>query len=402
VEQDTGALTTQPSLAVPEGSVLLHIGPPKTATTQLQAALFAARHGLPAHGVRHAGGSRHPAAAIHAVLGRKSAFAGGKVPPISRWNALAREVRRAGEPRVIVSSEFLADALPEHIERIVADLSPRDVHVVVTLRPLAQILPSQWQQHVCDGSIVAFEDWLDAVFRHPGRRPGSSFWRRHRHDELVERWAAVIGAPKVTVIALADGDRGGVLRHAETLLGLEPGLLAPQAGLANRSLTLPEVEAVRAFNAAMIEAGLPRRELDRLVHFGASRYLKGTPADPAAPRIPLPASALGPIDDAARGIVEGIRASGVHVMGDLDALAVVPRPPADEAPASVNGDPSVAASLAVGVMIASGLARPGSADDPALALVPTYALAGVVARRSARMTATRLRRLVPKRRVARS
>ncbi len=181
---------------------------------------------------------------------------------------------------MIVSSEFLADAPPEDVLRIVADLAPRDVHVVLTLRPLAQILPSQWQQHVCDGNVVAFEDWLDAVFRHPSRRPGASFWRRHRHNALVERWAAVIGSPKVTVIALADGDRGGVLRHAETLLGLEPGLLAPQPGLANRSLTLPEVEAVRAFNTAMTEAGLPRKELDRLVHFGASRYLKGIAGGP--------------------------------------------------------------------------------------------------------------------------
>jgi hypothetical protein len=389
------------ALAVPEGSILLHIGPPKTATTQLQAALFAARPALSAHGVRHAGSSRHPAAAIQAVLGRRSAFAGGTVPPIARWNALAREVRRAREPRVILSSEFLADARPEHIRRIVADLAPRTVHVLLTLRPLAQILPSQWQQHVCDGNIVSFEDWLDAVFRHPNRRPGASFWRRHRHNELVERWAAVIGAPRVTVIALEDGDREALLRHAATLLGLNPGLLALQPGVANRSLTLPEVEAVRAFNAALIEAGLPRREVDRLVHFGASRYLKGTPADPAAPRIPLPATALGPVADAARGIVEGIRASGVRVMGDLDALALVAQPPADTAPPSVNGDPSVAASLAVGVMIASGLARPGSADGPGLARVPTYALAGVIARRSARTVAIRLRRLLPKRRGAR-
>ena len=402
MEQDTGGPAVQPLLSVPEGSVLLHIGPPKTATTQLRAALFAAHDALPAHGVRDAGGSRHPAAAIHAVLGRKSAFSGGTVPPISRWNALAREVRRAGEPRVIVSSEFLADALPEHIERIVADLAPRDVHVLLTLRPLARILPSQWQQHVCGGNTVAFEDWLDAVFQHPGRRPGSSFWRRHRHHQLVERWASVIGASKVTVIALTDGDPGGVLRHAETLLGLEPGLLAPQPSLRNRSLTLPEIEAVRAFNAAIIEAGLPRRELDRLVHFGASRYLKAMPPDPAAPRIPLPASALEPIAVAAHGIVEGLRATGVRVLGDLDALSVVPRPAEDEAAPSVDGDPSIAASLAVGVMIASGLARPGSADDPALETVPTYALMGVVARRSARAATNRLRRLLPKRRAARS
>ncbi len=386
------------ALAVPDGSVLLHIGPPKTATTQLQAALFAARADLASRGVRHAGGSRHPAAAINAVLGRRSAFAGGTVPSIGRWNALAREIRGAREPRVVVSSEFLADAKPDQIRRIVADLAPREVHVVVTLRPLARILPSQWQQHVCDGGQLAFAGWLDAVLADPSRRPGSSFWRRHRHDELVARWAAVVGTPRVTVMAITGDDRDQVLRDTERLLALDAGLLTPQPGVTNRSLTLPEAEAVRAFNSSLAAAGFPRGTHDRLVHFGASRYLKGLPPDPAAARIELPAGALVPVTEAARTIVGGIRESGVRTMGDIDALALVPDTPA--APPSrspADGDPSVAASLAVGVMIASGLARPGTADDPALDLVPGYALAGVVARRSARSVLRRARRLVPRR-----
>src|SRR5690349_18913386 len=108
--------------AIPEGSILLHIGPPKTATTQLQAALFAARPALLERGVRHAGPNRHPAAAVHAVLGKASAFQGGVVPGIARWTKLVEEARTSPQPRVVISSEFFADATPENVRRIVDDL----------------------------------------------------------------------------------------------------------------------------------------------------------------------------------------------------------------------------------------------------------------------------------------
>lgn len=385
---------------LPEGTILLHVGPPKTATTQLQAALWAARPALGAQGVRHAGRSRHPASAVHAVLGRGGGISGA-VPPIRRWRELVREIRGAREPRVILSSEFLADADPEAIRRIVADLGRERVHVALTLRPLARILPSQWQQYVLDGISTGFDPWLEGMFRRPPGRMTPGFWRRHGHDGLVARWAEAVGPERVTVVALGDGDPEGVLRTFEALLGLDPGLLRAQQDLANRSLTLPEIEAVRAFNAMYHQAKLPKPLLRRVVHFGAGRYLRRLEADPAAPRISLPAWVLDEVAAAARRIVDGIAGSGVHVVGDLERLAEVPRPPAgpgersseDAAPAA-GADPSVGAALALAMLVATGQARDGrtgppsqgveggalagGASDDGLAMVPTYVLAGVI------------------------
>ena len=163
------AIPHDAALLLPEGTRLLHIGPPKTGTTSLQSALFAARPALLAQGVRHAGRARNSASAAQAITGRSSMFIGGEVPPISRWERLVHEVQHAPEPRVIISSEFFADAQPDAIRRIVDALDPDRIHVAVTVRPLASILTSQWAQYVADGMGAPFNSWLrgDADARQP-------------------------------------------------------------------------------------------------------------------------------------------------------------------------------------------------------------------------------------------
>jgi hypothetical protein len=341
---------------LPEGTRLLHIGPPKTATTSLQSALFDARAALQAQGVRHAGRSRNAASAAQAVTGRTSMYMGGVVPPMSRWKRLVKEVRKAPESRVVVSSEFFADAQPDAIRRIADDLDPQRIHVAVTLRPIAAILTSQWAQYVADGMVAPFDRWLRAMLEPGDRRVSPSFWVRHRHDELVARWAEAVGPERVTVV-LVDAERGAVLRAFERLLGLTAGTLVADPDLANRSLTLPETEAVRAFNVLFKQAGLERPLLSRVMHFGATRTMKREPPDPEWPSVQLPAWSIDGVAAIAGEIADGIAASGVRVMGDLETLASVPPPRPEDASASdVPAPPQVAAAMAMGVLFATGTA----------------------------------------------
>src|SRR5438477_12003958 len=115
---DNGRVTAPDHVLLPIGARLLHIGPHKTGTTSVQAALWEARARLLAHGVRHVGRSRNPSNAVQAVVGRNSPY-GPKPPSIRHWEGLVREIRQAREPRVIVSSEFFAWAMPDAIRRIV-------------------------------------------------------------------------------------------------------------------------------------------------------------------------------------------------------------------------------------------------------------------------------------------
>ena len=126
-------------LLLPEGTRLLHIGPHKTGTTAVQAALWSARASLLEQGVRHAGRSRNPSNAVRAVTEQSSPYAEGTPPSMRHWRDLVREIRGAREPRLVVSSEFFAWASPEVIRRIVEELDPDRVRIAVTVRPLARI-----------------------------------------------------------------------------------------------------------------------------------------------------------------------------------------------------------------------------------------------------------------------
>lgn len=391
-----GRATDSPSpedVRLPDRTRLLHIGPPKTGTTSLQSALFAARPALLAQGVRHAGQGRNPSSAAQAVTGRTSMYMGGVVPPISRWERLVTEVREADEPRVIISSEFFADATPDAIRRIVDDLDPDRIHVAVTLRPIASILTSQWSQYIADGMGTPFERWLDRMLNSGDHALSPSFWVRHRHHQLVARWAEVVGPERVSVVVV-DAERGAVLRAFERLLGLANGTLVADPDLANRSLTLPETEAVRAFNNAFNtrfkDADLPRPMLAKIMHFGASRAMKRTPPDPAWPNVELPAWSLDETARIARETVDAISGSGVRVIGDLESLARVPEALAGDTPtAGVAGPPQIAARMAIGVLLATEPAR----TDPGKGLdrVPTRVLGNAVAFRARAAVGRRIR-----------
>jgi len=132
-------------LTLAAGTRLLHIGPHKTGTTALQGAFHLARARLAAHGVFYAGADRSPVRATLAVTGRP-AMLGEASPDIALWDNLVRTVRESGDQRVVISSEFFDDADDAVARRVVADLGGPRVHVVATLRPLARVMPSQWQQ----------------------------------------------------------------------------------------------------------------------------------------------------------------------------------------------------------------------------------------------------------------
>jgi hypothetical protein len=383
--------STENPLLLPDGTRLLHIGPPKTGTTALQYAFHASRPECRAQGVRYAGVTHQPARAARAAMGVKDPVL-GKPPSRLYWRMLLWEVKRASERRVLISSESFAQAPPAAIRRIATDLDPERVHVVVTLRPLARVLASQWQQAVQNGLRQSFDPWLETVFDKPGSHQGSLFWLRHRHDELIARWAAVVGIENMTVVALAGGDHAMVLRVFEQLVGLRPGTLPSIDDATNRSLTLPEAEVVRSINEQFRDEDLDPGTLKQLVTFGAAAYMKRLDPDRDEQRIILPSWAAGRAEAVATSMVDGIAGSGVRVVGDLDGLVEVARggakggAPALAAAAPTDGmavPPRAAAAAALGVVLQSGLVRGSAAgtassphpitaaDDPAPVATPS-------------------------------
>jgi hypothetical protein len=105
-----------------------------------------------------------------------------------RWEGVVNAMRDSTAKRRVFSSEFLSDATDAQISRIIEQLGD-ETTVVLTLRPLAAILPSQYQQYVRRGTRVDYARWLDAMLLHSEDTSLTpSFWVRHRHDELARRW----------------------------------------------------------------------------------------------------------------------------------------------------------------------------------------------------------------------
>ncbi len=347
---------TADHLRVPPGTRLLHIGPHKTGTTAIQGAFHLARERLVAHDITYAGPERQSLLAALAVTDRP-ALLGGPRPDMAYWTGLVRDIRAAADQRVVVSSEFFADASDAVARTIIRDLGP-GVHVVVTLRPLAKIMPSQWQQYLQNGFRMPYLEWLEGILSQPPRTPTPGFWHRHRHDKLIARWAGAVGPDNLTVIVLNEADRLMLLRTFESLLGLPGGFLVPEEGVANRSLTFAEAEVVRLLNEEFKRQEWPARYYSKFMRYGAVEQMKTAHQPlPGEPKITTPPWALSRAAEIGAEMADNISALGVRIVGDVQALGKLADDLPQTAPDSGTGMPLVPAQAAAPLIPAQAAAH---------------------------------------------
>lgn len=353
------------TLLLPPRARLFHIGPPKTASTTLQAAAADHREDLLAHGVRYPGPRRSHRHEIAAFVGRPIGWVGNPndAPPPSRakWDALMAEVEADRERRILMGHEYAAGADDATAAAFIEAIGER-AHVVITLRDYGSMLPSIWQEYNKAGNTGVFEDWLARVLQRP--RPQDVIDRVHRrHDQgmLVRRWAAAAGPENVTVVVLDPDDHGFVFEVFERMLGLPVGLLE-SGGLSrsNRSLSVPELELFRQTNRIIRDNDVAWRFYQRYVANGAAlRMLQARKPGPDEQRLLLPAWALETVVDDQQRHVREITESGVRVVGDLQKLAREPRvrPAGDPSHAEVTSVPIEAAAQALAGMLSQAIDR---------------------------------------------
>jgi hypothetical protein len=350
---------TEP-FVLPEGSKLLHIGPHKTGSTALQDAMDQARDEMRAQGALYLSRHRHEGTSARYVTDRL--VPGQSVKKAERkWQRLVRELRAPGPERKVYSSEFLSDATDAQVARIVDEVGAEDLYVACTLRPLASILPSQYQQYVQRGSTRSYESWLDAMFNQPSGRVTPSFWLRHRHDELVERWGSVVGRDRVIVVVVDSRDFTVAPRAFERLLGLADGTLADKQVTANRSLTWGETEVVRTFNLQFREAGLPERLQLTLMH-EAGDHVKERVPGPDEAKILTPEWAVKRANEVGAEMTEAIIRSGARIVGDASLLTEAPvKPGPTEPPTQIPVE--IAARFASGFAIGADRIQQRADED---------------------------------------
>ncbi len=360
------------------GARLLHIGPHKTGTSAIQGALYLARERLAAEGIVYPGQGRAVLWPILAVTGQPPLL-GEAQPKISYWEDLVAQIAAAGDQRVVLSSEFFAQADDATARRVICDLGGERVQVVVTLRSLTRILPSQWQQYIQNGFGFPYLEWLEGILSDPPSTPTPGFWLRHRHDELVARWAAVTGKENLTVIVIDESDRLMLLRVFESMLGLPDGFLVPEETAANRSLTAAEAELVRRLNEEFTGRGWPPRNYGQFMRYGVIEQLKNTRRPgPDEPRIATPAWALARAAEISGEMAARISGLGVNIVGDISSLGNQPA----EQPGS-GADPVLPVEAAVRAVLGAliGGRAGGQSAQEAVRDLSTRSLAQVLAAR---------------------
>ena len=76
---------------------------------------------------------------------------------------------------------------------------------------------------------MPYYEWLDGMFRRPPYdQPTPSFWRRHKQDDLVRRWANTAQPENLTVVVADESDPGMLLRTFEAFVGLPEGSWCPR------------------------------------------------------------------------------------------------------------------------------------------------------------------------------
>ena len=229
--------------------LILHIGPHKSATTVIQAALAGAEEPLRSEGLhysrvgRYGNGQHQLAWALYQGERQVGMHTQGVSLPTWRDVLLELEELPDGE-RLLVSAEDLSQLLDHELDALAAALDGVDVEVIAGLRDPAAAIPSLWQE-----SIKWSRQWSLAT----------ASGRLLRDDRitllpLLERWRVRFDRrPMRLLVVPGVGPGSAVLENLASALGVgsSPLLASRPPTRSNASITMVHAEALRAVSIAM-------------------------------------------------------------------------------------------------------------------------------------------------------
>ncbi|MDN5746189.1 MAG: hypothetical protein L0H31_13875, partial [Nocardioidaceae bacterium] len=200
--------------------VFLHIGLPKTATTYLQTILWSSREQLRAEGLLLPGRERRDHLWASRVIREDPHLASRSRRPVDEktaWTRLQTEIA-SWEAAALVSHEFFAAASAEQARRMVADLAPARVDVVITAREPLGLLTASWQESLKNRATKP----LDRYARTVSDRPMDIWnWRTLDLQLVLQRWGEAVPWEQIHVLPLnTAAPRDEIWHRFGHLLGL--------------------------------------------------------------------------------------------------------------------------------------------------------------------------------------
>jgi hypothetical protein len=338
-----------------QARVFLHIGEPKTGTTFIQQVLWSNRAELAAQGVVLPG--HHPQDHFRASQDLRGIEKLASDPAGSwtgEWEILASQAKQPGKTAVI-SHELFSAADPEQAATAVRSLQPAQVHIVLTVRDMATLMPAEWQETVKHRNARSWEDWLgDVIDRESvdADRRRWWFWRVHDSLAILRLWSEHVPPERIHVVTNPPrGSAAGLLwERFASLLGIDPGCADLSRARPNASLGMAETEFLRRLNQALPgpDAVPDWFYMWNVKETVAHRALADRPRDG---RLVLPAERDTWAKEQSETLIGGLRASGYQIAGDLDDL----RPPQVTQPPASPSDQPADAILDAAVQAAAAL-----------------------------------------------
>lgn len=310
--------------------VFLHIGLPKTATTYLQTILWANREVLEQQQVRLPGAERREHLWATRTVREDPTQEKSSRRRREAWSRLREDID-AWSGTALISHEFFAAASAGQAARMVADLAPAEVHLVVTGREPLGLFTASWQESIKNRATES----IDCYSRTESEDSLAVWnWRTLDIRRVLERWSPAFAPEQVHVLPLPGREvaERDIWDRFARLLGVDPDSVDLSFSFPNASMGVVEVETLRRMNEHLpsfttaIDRGTYIRTFladERLVPRAGERFW------PAGDRVQE-------CRRRGRAAVDYIAESGFDVVGDLAALLVPEEVPPRRTPESVT------------------------------------------------------------------
>jgi len=299
--------------------VFLHIGLPKTGTTYLQTVMWADRERMRAQGVLLPGRERRDHLWSTRIIREDPNLPTYDERVRESWGVLKQEIA-AWPGTALISHEFFAGAAPEQAARMVAELAPAEVHLVVTAREPVGLYAGGWQESLKNRDSRTMAEFAAAEVSESSMSVWN--WRTLDLRLVLERWGPTVPAQRVHVLPLPPpgSPRTLLWQRFAGLVGLDPDSFDLSATFPNESMGVAEAETLRRINDHLKDEDF-ERPFDRGVYirtFLADERLATREGEKYWPTDDILAECRRRAGDA----VAHVEAAGYDVIGDLGDLLV--------------------------------------------------------------------------------
>lgn len=342
--------------------VFVHIGLPKTGTSYLQAIAWPGRDQLREARLLLPGARKSDHLFASMIVRDDPGVARRGAGAAQAWERILADVA-AFDGDALISHEFFCAASAEQAQRMVAQLAPAEVHVIVTTRDPLGLLTSSWQESLKNKATTPLADYG----RSESDDPRAVWdWRSLDLGLVLDRWSSAVPPERLHLIAPAPpgAPRSDLWDRFCGVLGIAPDTCDSSLGFANASMGVVEAETLRRINERLVGFNTARARGVWLRSFLADERLVPRGGERFAP-------APDQVEDARRRgarAVAKIRAAAYDVIGDVDRLLVPDDLPALRHPESVTDAEVADVALDLVATLMGDLerrsARPSRAADP--------------------------------------